>query len=319
MPGNSQRRGAMRKPGSKKGQTAGSGGQKSKGLKGKGPTPKASERKGHPAARRAAAAKRASSREGRAGDSRAGKQEYVVGRNSVAEALRARTPAVGLYVMTSVDADERVREAGVLARERGLPTYEVSKPELDRMTRGAVHQGLALQVPPYQYAHLDELVAADGEPVLVALDGVTDPRNLGAIVRSVAAFGGHGVIVPERRAAEVTASAWKASAGTAATVPVARVPNLARALASLRRSGFAVVGLAADGDAGPDDFPFAEGPLVLVVGSEGRGLSRLVRESCDALLSIPMAPGVESLNVSVATGIALYGAVRTRQEAARNL
>ena len=129
---------------------------------------------------------------------------------------------------------------------------EAPRPELDRMTNGLNHQGLVLQVPPYEYAHPEDLTAAaydDGEdPLIVALDGVTDPRNLGAIVRSVAAFGGHGVVVPERRAAGMTAGAWKTSAGTAARIPVARATNLTRALEAYQKAGLAVVGLAADGE-----------------------------------------------------------------------
>ena len=130
---------------------------------------------------------------------------------------------------------------------------EAPRPELDRMTNGLNHQGLVLQVPPYEYAHPEDLAAAafdDGEdPLIVALDGVTDPRNLGAVVRSVSAFGGHGVVVPERRAAGMTAGAWKTSAGTAARTPVARATNLTRALEAYQKAGLMVVGLAADGDA----------------------------------------------------------------------
>jgi 23S rRNA (guanosine2251-2'-O)-methyltransferase len=317
MAGNSQRRGAMRKPGTKKGATTGTGGQKSKGLKGKGPTPKATERTGHPAARRQAArATRASTgssgSRGRSTGSpgRGSGSEQVVGRNSVVEALRADVPATALYVASRIDGDERVREALALANERELPLLEAPRSELDSMTRGAVHQGLVLKVPAYEYADVDDLVAtardADEALLLVALDGVTDPRNLGAVVRSAAAFGAHGVVIAERRAAPMTASAWKASAGAASRVRVARVTNLTRSLRGLHADGVAVVGLAADGDFGVDDPPYADGPLVLVVGAEGPGMSRLVREACDAVVSIDMASGQESLNASVAAGIALH-------------
>jgi len=322
MAGNSERRGAKRNPGSKKGATVGSGGQKSKGLRGKGPTPKATERDHHPAARRARSAAKQAEKSGRApsGGSRrggAGGPEYIAGRNAVVEALRAEVPATTLYVAARIDSDDRVKESLRLVADRGMAVIESSKTELDRLTAGAVHQGVALQVPAYEYAHPDDLVAAANErgeqPLIVALDGITDPRNLGAIVRSAAAFGAHGVVVPERRAATMTASAWKSSAGAAARLPVARVTNLNRQLGKYRDDGLAVVGLAADADSSVDDMPFVDGPLVLVVGAEGAGLSRLVREHCDAVASIPMESTTESLNAGVAAGIALFSIAAQRR------
>ncbi|HET9658483.1 MAG TPA: 23S rRNA (guanosine(2251)-2'-O)-methyltransferase RlmB [Kineosporiaceae bacterium] len=329
MAGNSSRRGAVRRAGSKKGAVVGSGGQKKKGLSGKGPTPRATERTGHPAARRAAAEAR---RQGSGAGSRpaggqggrrpatrkpsAGAPELVAGRNAVVEALRGGVPAKALYVASRIESDDRVREALKAAADLHLALLEVSKTDLDRMTGGAVHQGLALQVPAYEYAHPQDLlheVLQRGEvPLLVALDGVTDPRNLGAVVRSVAAFGGHGVIVPERRAAGMTASAWKTSAGAASRVPVARAGNLTRTLEDLKDAGCFVAGLDADGEVDLPDLEMATDPLVLVVGSEGRGLSRLVRQTCDVVVSIPMAAGNESLNAGVAAGVALYDVARRR-------
>ena len=150
---------------------------------------------------------------------------------------------------------------------------------------------------------------------MVALDSVTDPRNLGAVVRSAAAFGAHGVLVPERRSATMTASAWKVSAGAAARVPVAMATNLVRALGQAKEAGCFVVGLDGEADASIDDDAAAavlDGPLVLVVGSEGAGLSRLVRSTCDLVVAIPTASAVESLNASVAAGIALHAAARAR-------
>ncbi|MEJ2578249.1 MAG: 23S rRNA (guanosine(2251)-2'-O)-methyltransferase RlmB [Kineosporiaceae bacterium] len=319
MAGNSGRRGAVRRTGSKKGATVGSGGQRRKGLQGKGPTPKATERTGHPAARRETAEARRTGSGGARGMAarRTGSgPELVVGRNPVVEALHADVPARTLYVASRIDADDRVRAALQIAADRGLALLEVSKTDLDRMSGGAVHQGLALQVPPYTYAHpldlLDRAAETGRAPMLVALDGVTDPRNLGAVIRSAAAFGGHGVIVPERRAAGMTAGAWKASAGAAARVPVARAANLTRTLVELQRAGVFVVGLDAGGTAGIGDLDVLDGPLVLVAGSEGAGLSRLVRETCDVVASIPMTSGTESLNAGVATGIALYEIARAR-------
>jgi 23S rRNA (guanosine2251-2'-O)-methyltransferase len=321
MAGNSQRRGAKRTPGSKKGAVVGSGGQSRRGLKGRGPTPPAEARKGHPAARRsAAAARRAATKMQRPGKPPkvGGKAsaEVVAGRNPVVEALRAGVPAAALYVAERIDSDDRVREALKLCAELGVPLLEAPRPELDRIAGGAPHQGLALQVPPYDYAHPDDLLeraAEAGEaPLVVALDGVTDPRNLGAVVRSVAAFGGHGVLVPERRAAGMTAGAWKASAGAAARIPVARATNLTRALASYQKAGLVVAGLAADGDVSLSELASATDPICIVVGSEGKGLSRLVGETCDLQVSIPMIGGTESLNAGVAAGIVLYEIARRR-------
>jgi 23S rRNA (guanosine2251-2'-O)-methyltransferase len=240
----------------------------------------------------------------------------VAGCNAVVEALRAGVPAGHLYVAERIDTDDRVREALKLAADRGLPLLEAPRPELDRISAGAPHQGLALQVPPYSYLHPDELLdraRQRGEvPLLVALDSVTDPRNLGAVVRSAAAFGAHGVIVPDRRSAGMTVGAWKASAGAAARLPVARAGNLTRAIQAYREAGCFVAGLAANGTAELADLELATEPLVLVVGSEGKGLSRLVGQTCDVLVRIPMAAGTESLNAGVAAGIALYEIHRRR-------
>ncbi|WP_172387303.1 23S rRNA (guanosine(2251)-2'-O)-methyltransferase RlmB [Streptomyces sp. MNP-20] len=301
----------------KKGAQVGSGGKRRRALEGKGPTPPAEMRKGHAKQRIAQAqARRAQGRpQRRTGGKSAA--EMVVGRNPVAEALREGVPATTLYVQQFIDNDERVREAIQLAGERGgIHLMEAPRPELDRMTNGLNHQGLVLQVPPYEYAHPEDLAAAaydQGEdPLIVALDGVTDPRNLGAVVRSVSAFGGHGVVVPERRAAGMTAGAWKTSAGTAARTPVARATNLTRALEAYKKAGIAVVGLAADGEHEIGELGALEGPVVIVVGSEGKGLSRLVGETCDFRVRIPMPGGAESLNAGVAAGVVLYEAARRR-------
>ena len=242
--------------------------------------------------------------------------EVVAGRNPVLESLRARVPATALYAWPRMDSDDRVTELIRLAADAGIPLIEAGRPELDRLTGGAVHQGVALKIRPYDYAHPDDLLeraAERGEPpLIVALDAVTDPRNLGAIVRSVAAFGGHGVLVPARRSAHVSAGAWKASAGALARVPVAWAPNLARALAAYQEAGLFVAGLDAQGDTVIDELSLAGDPLVLVVGSEGRGLSRLVAQRCDVLARIPIAAASESLNAGVAAGIALHSVAARR-------
>ena len=337
MAGNSQRRGAMRKPGTKKGAVVGSGGQKRKGLRGRGATPAAELRPGHPAqrqgaqrqegqhkdAQRSAGQRRPAARQGdnpaAAARRRSGSEpgETVLGRNPVLECLRAAVPATALQVAIGVELDDRVSESVRLAADAGLAILEVPKADLDRLARGALHQGVALQVPPYEDAvPEDVLVAAQQSataPLLVALDGVTDPRNLGAVVRSAAAFGAHGLVVPQRRSAGMTAVAWRASAGTAAYLPVARATNLVRTLKDFAAAGLMIVGLDAEGTMPLDAFALATGPLVLVLGSEGRGMSRLVRETCDAAVSIPMVGPVESLNASVAAGVVLAEVARLRR------
>ncbi|WP_425831140.1 23S rRNA (guanosine(2251)-2'-O)-methyltransferase RlmB [Streptomyces fractus] len=304
----------------KKGAQVGSGGNRRRGLEGKGPTPPAEMRKGHAKQRAAnAKAKRTQGRPANRTGGPRGKStsEMVVGRNPVVEALRGGVPATTLYVQQFIDNDERVREALQVAGERGgIHLMEAPRPELDRMTNGLNHQGLVLQVPPYEYAFPEDLSAAaydeGADPLIVALDGVTDPRNLGAVVRSVSAFGGHGVVVPERRAAGMTAGAWKTSAGTAARTPVARATNLTRTLEQYKKEGITVVGLAADGEHAVGDLEALGGPVVIVVGSEGKGLSRLVGETCDYRVRIPMPGGAESLNAGVAAGVVLYEAARRR-------
>lgn len=314
MAGNSKRRGAVRRS-TKGNPTAGSGGRVRRGLEGKGPTPKASERPGHKAYRqaRAASARSPSPRPARRPDD-AG--EWVAGRNAVVEALRAGVPVTAVHVADRAERDDRLREIVTLAGDRGLDLLEVSRAALDRFTDGASHQGVAANVPAYRYAHPDDLLERATEagrvPLVVALDGVTDPRNLGAVLRSAAAFGAHGLVVPERRAAGMTASAWKASAGAAARVPVARVTNLPRQLVAYGEQGLTAVGLAADGDVAVAELPVADQPLVLVVGGEAGGLSRLARARCDLVASIPMVAGTESLNAGVAAGIALYEVARLR-------
>lgn len=319
MAGNSARRGAVKKSG-KGNPTAGSGGRVRRGLEGRGPTPKAQDREGHKAFKAKQRAEKAKAarpkRPAKPGDS-----EWIAGRNSVVEALRAHMPITSVYVAEGAERDGRLREVFRVAAERGISLLEVPRNELDRLTQGAVHQGLAAKVPPYEYAHPDDLLQRAAEvkepPLIVALDSVTDPRNLGAVVRSAAGFGAHGVLVPERRAAGMTASAWKTSAGAAARVPVAQVTNLTRQLKAYQHAGCMVVGLAADGDVALPDLDLADGPLVVVVGSEGKGLSRLVAETCDQLVSIPMVNSLESLNAGVAASVTLYAVAERRGTLAR--
>lgn len=324
----------MAKPGrpgarkGKKGASVGTGGHGRKALEGKGPTPKAEDRSWHVAGKRKAANDRLEAARARHGKSDAPAKraprprpsdgaELVTGRNSVVEALRARIPATTLYVAARADMDDRMKESLSIATKRGIPVLEVMRPELDRMTGpDSVHQGIALKVPAYEYAHpmdlLERAVDSGRTPLLVALDGVTDPRNLGAIVRSAAAFGAQGVIVPQRRSVGMTASAWKTSAGAAARVPVAMASNLTQTLTQLKKQGVFVLGLDGGGDTSLPGITFADRPIVIVVGSEGKGLSRLVTDTCDAIVSIPITSDVESLNAGIAVSVALYEVSKLR-------
>ncbi|MBN9150888.1 MAG: 23S rRNA (guanosine(2251)-2'-O)-methyltransferase RlmB [Micrococcales bacterium] len=345
------RPGAVRKK--SRGPQVGSGGQGRQALEGKKPTPKAEDRPYHPAGKRKAAAeryeasggKRSAGRGGQTGRSgqaeRSGRGgqpgesqrmrrpkssdefEYVTGRNSVLEALRASIPATALYIASRIEYDDRVKEVMGIATKRGLPILEVMRPELDRLAGfDSVHQGLALKVPPYEYAHpielLDKVIGQGRVPLFVALDGITDPRNLGAIIRSVAAFGGHGVIVPQRRSVGMTAAAWKTSAGAAARTPVAMASNLTQTLKALKERGVFVLGLDGGGDVALPGLTWAKSPIVVVVGSEGKGLSRLVTETCDAVVSIPIAASTESLNAGIAASVTLYEISKQRASATKS-
>ena len=238
MPGNSARRGAIRKTSKKP--TAGSGGRVKRGLEGKGPTPKAKDRPNHKVYKQNAKADKAAAARPRRRTT-GSEAEWIAGRNPVVEALRAGVPVTTVYVAEGAERDGRLRETFRLAAERGIGLLEITKSELDRLTSGAVHQGLAAKIPAYEYAHPDDLLdraAEQGEPpLIVALDSVTDPRNLGAVVRSASGFGAHGVLIPERRAAGMTASAWKTSAGAAARIPVAQAVNLVRQLKAYQEAG----------------------------------------------------------------------------------
>lgn len=326
----------MAKPGrpgaakGKKGPTKGTGGKNKRSLEGRGPTPKAEDRAWHPAGKRKAAAERYAAAGGKgkpggsAGQSRAPRAkkdddtEVVTGRNSVLEALRAKIPATAFYIAQRVEMDDRVKEMLSIATHREIPVMEVTRPELDRMAGfDGVHQGVALKVPPYEYAHpqdlLEQVIEKGETPLFVALDGITDPRNLGAIIRSTGAFGGHGVILPQRRSASVNSAAWKTSAGAAARIPVALAANLTSMLKDFKKQGVFVLGLDGGGDVSLPSLQLADRPVVIVVGSEGKGLSRLVTETCDQIVSIPINAATESLNAGIAASVALYQVATLRE------
>ena len=232
MPGNEQYPGAKRRPGSKKGPTKGSGGQRRKGLEGRGPTPRAENRVGHPKARAKARAEARAAQPTRAKQLEKIKRRFDVpegheilcGRNAVAEAAYASVPITRVFMAVSSQSDERlgavVRRAALL----GAPVLETTKLDLDALTDSATHQGVAIEVPAYEYTTARDLLerahALGRTPLLVALDQVTDPHNLGAVLRSAGAFGADGVIIPERRSVGVNATVWKVSAGAAARVRV---------------------------------------------------------------------------------------------------
>jgi 23S rRNA (guanosine2251-2'-O)-methyltransferase len=236
--------------------------------------------------------------------------DAVAGKNSVVEALRAKIPAKELLIAERTEVDEKIAESLRLAKNQNLAVKEVPRATIDGVTGTTTHQGIALVIKPFNYTDFDQMLAnsktEDGPGLIIGMDGVTDPHNLGAIVRSAAAFGADGVVIPERRNASMTGSAWKASAGAAARMPISQVTNLVRSIEDAKKAGYFVVGLAADGDEELPNFSLAEESVYVIVGSEGKGLSRLAREKCDLVLSIPMSSEVESLNASVATAIVMH-------------
>lgn len=304
-----------KKPSSKR---PGTGGNGRKALEGKGPTPRAEDRHWYKDKKRQSRAQSpAGSRPSRKPASESSGDSHVVsGRNPVVEALRAKIPVSQITIQQRIERDQRINEIMQLAQKRSIPVMEGTKPELDRLAgHDIVHQGVVLSVPPYRYQDpldLAEKALDRGNALLVATDGVTDPRNLGAIIRSAAAFGGQGVIVPKRRSVGVTPAVWKTSAGQLSHAPVAMATNLTNTLKALKERGFFVVGLAGETSDSLPEVSLADVPVVVVVGAEGAGLSRLIRETCDMVVSIPIDPKTESLNASVAASIALYEISRQR-------
>lgn len=243
----------------------------------------------------------------------------VYGVHPVRELLVAGRP-VDELVMADRAGDGPLAEIARLAADAGVRVRTVELEDVERLAPGAVHQGVVALAPPFPLVGVERLLAhaeASGRPaLLVAVDGVTDPHNLGSIARSAEAVGANGLVLPDRRSAPVTPVVEKAAAGALAHLPVAGVTNLARTLVELGRAGVWSLGL--DGEAESDlaGHPLAAGPIVLVIGAEGSGLSRLVRERCDALVRLPMRGHVGSLNASVAAGVALYTLLAAREAAA---
>jgi 23S rRNA (guanosine2251-2'-O)-methyltransferase len=230
--------------------------------------------------------------------------ETIYGVRPVIEALRGRRRKV--FEVLDATGNAEVAEA---AKAAGVPVKKVPQARVGELARGGVHQGVAARVGTYPYAELDDLLAAS-DPLVAVLDGVTDPQNLGAVLRVVDGTGASGVVIPKDRAVGVTAAVVKASAGASEHVPIARVTNLRRAVDRMKKAGLWVYA-AEVGGTPYTDLDLA-GPVGLVLGSEGRGVRRLVREGCDGAVSVPMLGAVGSLNVSVAAAVLLYEARRQR-------
>jgi 23S rRNA (guanosine2251-2'-O)-methyltransferase len=242
----------------------------------------------------------------------------VYGKNPVLEALRAGREVKRLVVLGSAREEVRLSEILTVARERAIEVEEVDRQRLDDIAHSDSHQGVVAYVGRRRYWELTELLTElqpQAAPVLLALDGIQDPQNLGSICRSAEAAGVGGVLIPRHRSAEVTAAVAKASAGAVEHLRLAMVSSLAQVLERLKREGYWTVGLAGEAELDYDGARY-EGKLVLVVGSEGEGLHRLVRQRCDQLVRLPMLGRVGSLNVAVAASIVLYEAVRQRHSGA---
>ncbi len=237
------------------------------------------------------------------------RDDLLCGVNAVLEQLRADASRIRRLWVTSEPGGAR-KTVVEEARRRGVAIHASDARKLDKLAAGVRHQGVVAEVAGFRYAEWDELMARS-PACLVALDEVTDPRNVGAVVRSVDAVGADGVLVPSHRSAGVTAVTARASAGATSRVPIVRVGNLARALEELKKAGFWVVGLDGEAKVGLYGFSFPE-RSVLVLGSEGKGLRPIIRSACDHRVAIPMRGAVASLNVSVAGAVALYEWLRQR-------
>ena len=241
-------------------------------------------------------------------------EDVIAGRNSVGEALKSGRPLNKLFIAKG-ERHGSLRELAGIAKDKGILVQEVEPQRLAQLAPGQRHQGVVAMASPVEYAEVEDILAAaeaKGEaPLLVVLDELEDPHNLGAVLRSVDAAGAHGVIIPKRRSCPLSTTVAKTSAGAVEYVPVARVSNLAQTLDKLKKAGIWVAGCDMDGTENYFEASL-KGPLALVIGGEGRGLGRLVKEHCDFLVRIPMQGHVNSLNASVACSLVLYEAVRQR-------
>ncbi len=241
--------------------------------------------------------------------------DLIYGRHPVLTALENQRQLNRIWITARLRYDSRFHSLLLQAKENGAVIDEVEPKRLDQITQQANHQGVAAQVGPYAYKDLGELIveakSVSEAPVIVVADSITDPHNLGAIIRTAEAIGTQGLVIPQRRAVGITSSVMKVAAGALETFPVARVVNLSRALEELKATGFWVYGAASTGSKPLHTVQFT-GPIVLVIGSEGEGLSLLTQRCCDVLVSIPLLGNTPSLNASVAAGMALYEIYRQR-------
>lgn len=246
-------------------------------------------------------------------------EEYIAGRNSILEALNSGR-SINRILMAKGERQGSILQILALAKEKGLVVQEVEKAKLDALTGGLRHQGVAASVAPVEYAELDDILARAGDQgehaFLVLLDELEDPHNVGAILRTADAAGVHGVLMPKRRSCPLSGTVAKTSAGAVEYVPVARIGNVVQTIKQLQKQGFWVVGADMSGE---KDFFEADlrGPIVVVIGSEGQGLGRLVKESCDLLVRIPMQGKITSLNASVACSLLLYEVLKQRRVKAK--
>ena len=242
--------------------------------------------------------------------------DLIYGRHPVLTALENEHSINRLWITTRLRYDPRFHHLILQAKDNGAVIDEVEPMRLDQITGRANHQGIAAQIAPYSYIELEDLISnakAVTDPVIVVADGITDPHNLGAIIRTAEAIGAHGLVIPQRRAAGITSTVMKVAAGALETFPVSRVVNLGRALEQLKEEGFWIYGTAVTGSEPLQSVKFS-GPVVLVVGGEGEGLGMLTQRSCDVLVSIPLQGKTPSLNASVATGMALYEIYRQKSQ-----
>lgn len=242
--------------------------------------------------------------------------DLIYGRHSVLAALTGQRHLNRIWITERLRYDPRFHGLLVQAKAEGTVIDEVEPRRLDQITQGAIHQGVAAQVAPHPYLDMADLIqqakAASDQPVVVVADGITDPHNLGAIIRTAEALGAQGLVIPQRRAVGVTSTVAKVAAGALETFPVARVVNLTRALEDLKSAGFWIYGTASEASESVDSVTFS-GAIALVIGAEGDGLGLLTQKSCDVLVSIPLQGTVPSLNASVAAGMVLYEVFRQRR------
>ena len=242
-------------------------------------------------------------------------EELIAGKHSVVEALKAGRSINKIWIAEGTQ-QKQMQPILIEAKNRGVVVQTADKRKLDTLVPGIQHQGVVAQAAPYVYVEVEDLLAAaaakDEDPFLIILDEIEDPHNLGSILRTADCTGVHGVIIPKRRSAQVNATVSKTSAGAAEYVPVARVTNLAQTMEKLKEAGVWIAGTDVQTDSEIYDTDVFKGPLALVIGNEGEGMGRLVREKCDVLIKLPMQGRINSLNASVAAGVVMYEVLRQR-------